>query len=191
MSHQDQDTSPATPRPQEANSTLTEAEANKITTLNQQTSPLLRLPGEIRNQIYTYIFTAQFIAIGHRQTPHAFPNPLVSTVISHSTNPQRKWPFYPKSPLSQGQPFSRLLAITSTCRQIRYEAGILPFRMNTFMLNAMECLSGLQRRIPRVQREAVKVLRIGRSMRYCVDLNGLFVCVRRMGWRRGGRMCRF
>lgn len=63
----------------------------------QFTSPLLRLPGELRNEIYAYVFSGI------------------------------KWPLtsWPDQPHTDRMTFS---ALPSTCRQLRAESRLLPYR---------------------------------------------------------------
>ena len=77
----------------------------------QPESPLLRLPGELRNKIYGYVFS----------TVPEYPNLMVerdlqlkNIIDPYHQNPDRK-------------DCNLSLAITQTCRQIRTETRLLPY----------------------------------------------------------------
>ncbi|KAH6848873.1 hypothetical protein B0T12DRAFT_515440 [Alternaria alternata] len=75
-----------------------------ISQRNHRRCPLLRLPAELRNKIYEYVF------------------------ISHPVRPfreHREWPHwaYPRSQLN----------LLETCRQIYFEAKLFPFALNVFV----------------------------------------------------------
>ena len=85
---------------------------------NQLKSTLLRLPAELRNQIYTYVLGGQEIRIV--SFPHGYElssHPLIQ-LSSHDND---KW----------NQPH-HFLALTATSRQLRSETEFLPFKLNTF-----------------------------------------------------------
>jgi hypothetical protein len=96
----------------------TSQSTNTVRTLrNHDTSRLLRLPAELRNQVYTYL-------IGHGSV-HICPGYACSRCLKNSTRPvgpdgfilcQNTW-HYPR----------HLLAITQTCREVHAETGNLPF----------------------------------------------------------------
>ncbi|CAI9629375.1 unnamed protein product [Alternaria burnsii] len=75
-----------------------------ISQRNHRRCPLLRLPAELRNKIYGYVF------------------------LSHPVRPfreHREWPHwaYPRSQLN----------LLETCRQIYFEAKLFPFALNVFV----------------------------------------------------------
>ncbi|CAN9441274.1 unnamed protein product [Alternaria alternata] len=75
-----------------------------ISQRNHRRCPLLRLPAELRNKIYEYVF------------------------LSHPVRPfreHREWPYwaYPRSQLN----------LLETCRQIYFEAKLFPFALNVFV----------------------------------------------------------
>ncbi|KAL1795123.1 hypothetical protein ACET3X_006939 [Alternaria dauci] len=75
-----------------------------ISQRNHRKSPLLRLPAELRNKIYEYVFLSQPIRPfrEHREWPH--------------------WA-YPRSQLN----------LLEACRQIYLEAKLFPFALNVFV----------------------------------------------------------
>ena len=77
-------------------------------TSNPPTSPLLRLPGELRNKIYAYVF----------DTPERWVFTFHSATVTVTCTPK------PASP----QRFPTFLALTATCRQIRAETHLTPWK---------------------------------------------------------------
>ncbi|KAF2751045.1 hypothetical protein M011DRAFT_474518 [Sporormia fimetaria CBS 119925] len=88
---------------------------------NQLTSPLLRLPGEIRNQIWRDIFS-----VGTLQANF-------NTKSTFATGPDGKW---------RGD-YTPRLAILVVCRQIYAEARLLAFTLNTIAFNSPGALRTL------------------------------------------------
>jgi len=77
---------------------------------NSAQSPLLRLPAEIRNEIYAYILTEPDATYHFDYRPYPY-----GECVSHGS--------------SVKQP--NRLALLRTCRQVFYEAAKLPFKFNT------------------------------------------------------------
>ncbi len=103
---------------------------------NQHVSPLLRLPAEIRNKIYTLVLS------GHSINLSTF-NP------NHPT-----YTLFRKQHTRQKALLALLTALPSTCRQIRAETKPLPFSLNDFIL-----VQGLQKRLNETQFHAVRTLK--------------------------------
>ncbi|KAH3908882.1 hypothetical protein HBI56_123690 [Parastagonospora nodorum] len=82
-------------------------EVDEVSLENQKTSPLLRLPAEIRNAIYAYVLQ------GHRVCLDSSPKPFVGTDNK------------------KGQ-VENLLSITKTCRQTYSESALMFFGLNDF-----------------------------------------------------------
>jgi len=76
---------------------------------NQRNSPLLRLPAELRNQIYKYALGGHIVLLG---TTHELVYP-------------RKPRLYPEEPISH-------FALLRVCSQIHAEAALLPYSLNIF-----------------------------------------------------------
>ncbi|KAL1797121.1 hypothetical protein ACET3X_003727 [Alternaria dauci] len=97
-------------------SSNTEKAMLAITLANQLNSPLLRLPGEIRNIIYDYLSTSSTITLAFTRT---WPSPPPSCYV-----------FVPP-------PF------LSTCTQIHYEARHLVYTRGTFDVSRLSTMSFL------------------------------------------------
>jgi hypothetical protein len=88
--------------------------------------PLLSLPAEIRNMIWEYAFGVDHInAIQYDRpvtgkTNNQYDTPSSSYTMSFEVRDRDNW-------RSKPQQLSRLIALTSTCRQIRSECKELPF----------------------------------------------------------------
>lgn len=86
--------------------------------LSSTTSPLLRLPPELRNKIYFYVFSSHRISVlsyQHRSRCYAA---LADTDL-----------IYDDLGLST---FKRLVAPTQVCRQMYAESRLLPYKYNTY-----------------------------------------------------------
>ncbi|CAO2656897.1 Nn.00g057000.m01.CDS01 [Neocucurbitaria sp. VM-36] len=116
---------------------LSREEADDITLRNQTESPLLRLPGEIRNKIYDYAFSGHII--------HVFGNEP-----NHSLYGSVDW-------LPVGYSLSMLIKTTTLCRQIRSETALLPFGCNKFWVSPPLLPDFLTTLGPQ-QRDAIKVV---------------------------------
>jgi hypothetical protein len=80
------------------------------------TSPLLRLPGELRNKIYAYVFDTpeSWIITFHSTTVTCTPEPASTQNSSTQTSSTQSLPTF--------------LALTTTSRQIRAETHLMPWK---------------------------------------------------------------
>jgi hypothetical protein len=81
-------------------------------------SPLLRLPAELRNEIYAYVFTDEYMFASITCSTDAIDRdygPIIHTCIN---KPYR-------------------VALTSTCRALHAETQNLPFKLNEFSFESM------------------------------------------------------
>jgi hypothetical protein len=88
---------------------------------NRLQSPLLRLPGEIRNRIYAFAFTVQRVQVIGMYG-------LVSARLVHLVWPE-DWRGLEHS---QPYPLSELISSTMVCRRFYAEASPLILRLNEF-----------------------------------------------------------
>ena len=93
---------------------------------HQRGSSFLRVPGELRNVIYGYVFEGE--------VAHARP----------SYDDKHSW-LYP----------TQLLSLTLTCRQMYHETKALPFTLGTFHGTPRTLVLGLQRTLTEAQSQAV------------------------------------
>ncbi|KAH7086754.1 hypothetical protein FB567DRAFT_592624 [Paraphoma chrysanthemicola] len=87
-----------------------------ITERNAHESPLLRLPGEIRNEIYTYLLSGR--------TNLLVRHPYLKIMVGTETRPDE-------------------LSILVVCRQTYQEAHALPFALSTWFLRDLYDLASL------------------------------------------------
>ena len=99
---------------------------------NQAASPFLRLPPEIRNRIYTYIFGDCFVTI----SSHAI-SPDSRRVYGRFEAFEPPGYLDPCPEINYGQAAAQTLLV---CRQIYSEARLLPFVLNTFYYHTVEDL---------------------------------------------------
>ncbi|KAF2847858.1 hypothetical protein T440DRAFT_509882 [Plenodomus tracheiphilus IPT5] len=86
---------------------------------NQQNSPFLCLPAEIRNRIYTFVFRTPPILVCF--TTSSITRPVDICPSSMSAKRRHSHIHYPRSNLS----------LIETCRQTCFETRLLPFELNT------------------------------------------------------------
>jgi hypothetical protein len=108
---------------------------------NDPVSPLLRLPAELRNQIYEYALTST--------EPLAF---------SWKKSPLEKKKRRNGIQLSSGAPPG--LALLFVCRKTHYETVLLPFVFNTVQCRSLAVLERLRNRLSPDQRRAITKLRL-------------------------------
>ncbi|KAF3001976.1 hypothetical protein E8E13_007635 [Curvularia kusanoi] len=87
-----------------------------ISQRNREQSPLLRLPGELRNRIYEFAIGGHVVDVLHR---YFIQDRFISTL------PVR-------GPKDASEKFLRLLNLAHTCRQLYEETRLLPYALNIF-----------------------------------------------------------
>jgi hypothetical protein len=129
---------------------------NSISLLDQQNSPLLCLPAELRNQIYGYVFRPDTWASVFRtntwsvnRTGHAYTHDLV-TVFGKPTRPQ--------------------LALLLACRQIYHETHLLPFILNRFTILDNSNMFAFLAKLNSAQKAAITRLEV--EERFSHNANG-------------------
>ncbi|XPS70462.1 hypothetical protein M3J09_002679 [Ascochyta lentis] len=95
-------------------------EPNPTTEQNRTHSPLLRLPGEIRNRIYDYVFENHDVIVRKFQDRTKF--------FYHVSEP------FPSDHCGW-VPWLGLLQIATVCRDLHAETELLPYSMSTFSLD--------------------------------------------------------
>lgn len=113
---------------------------------NQRQSPLLRLPGELRNKIYGYVFSDSVISVWRSSSgPPGYFNldTFAGSRDSYSIDPT-----------------TRVTDITKTCRQIHAETRLLLFRLVTFQVHSDGSLGALLNALEDSQRDAIATLRM-------------------------------
>ncbi|KAF1959435.1 hypothetical protein CC80DRAFT_545818 [Byssothecium circinans] len=145
-----------------------------FTQYNQLHSPLLRLPGEIRNKIYEYALGGlRFEKKGYGTTRvYAIEHPGNSKIAHRSVA-------------------SMALSLTKVCRQVHAETALLPYQLNAFPHNVVfDKSSGYKwdqsDALEQHQREAIKTITVPWEFVYptvrrqrlftpCINLSTLIV----------------
>lgn len=92
---------------------------------NQRESPLLRLPAELRNKVYTYVLGGREIELCCNESCGCGGRRRYGRVPRGKQGPVSH---YPRS----------LLALLETCHQVHGEARLLPFSSNMFLATALD-----------------------------------------------------
>jgi hypothetical protein len=114
---------------------------------NQQQSPLLRLPAELRNKIYGHVLGGFIISFPTARPRH---HCLIRFKFSRK--------------IAEFKPSNLLLV----CRQINSEAQLLPFELNEFNYRIPETFKQMLDLLSDKQVNAIDVLRMDTSMFYHV-----------------------
>lgn len=118
-------------------------------------SPLLRLPRELRNRIYFYVFTGEQFQM-ERQGFNTLMFPYIDR---------------------RQKTISQLycLGLLSVCRQIHAEAALSSFTIGTIVIDNIETLEELQYRLTAAQRSAIRTLRLVTPLGGNANIVRLFV----------------
>lgn len=125
---------------------------------NASTSPILRLPSEIRNRMLKLVFTQQerpcLRSVSHCHKANAVPGQPESVHYGgylHVTQHFRPW-----------AEMSLQLQVLRVSRQIYAEAALLPFALNNFSCEDPPTLEEFEASLKPVQRQAIQEpIRIG------------------------------
>ena len=125
----------------------------RSTQRNQKASPLLRLPAELRNNIYSLVLGGRCITvwggyvvpqdIRSLATCYAYISALqpVDTNSSFQEDPRAHSDWYHENRAqSNGKP-SHTFALLKTCRQINTDAYLLPLSLNVFVFPETRALN--------------------------------------------------
>ncbi|KAF2831084.1 hypothetical protein CC86DRAFT_401640 [Ophiobolus disseminans] len=121
-------------------------EKRVITTRNADTCLLFRLPGELRNMIYTYILQVDDLYVFEVTVDRAVPEYFLMLLGNENARLRHRHP----------ERFALLLV----CRQMYSDAALLPFNLNTlaFRSNCFRML--VQYKTTSVQRKAIRSIEI-------------------------------
>ncbi|KAI4706261.1 hypothetical protein J4E89_008995 [Alternaria sp. Ai002NY15] len=106
---------------------------DRITQLNHDNSPLLQLPGELRNRIYKFVL--------HYHLPVYIDIPALEDEHGNSVPRENT---------------RRMLALLYTCRQVHSEASMMYFALNTFQFELDTSLIEFTSSLTAEQLNAVK-----------------------------------
>jgi hypothetical protein len=140
----------------------------KLWSQNQSTSPLLRLPGELRNRIYELVLGGKTICVEFKTWHNLERNGHTALdcqfkyhykVMNAKTNP---WAPYISTAIQQSEGLSRnFTLLNGVCRQLYQETAVLPYKLNRWAFaNHLTMWNFLvvERRWTRAQRESIEEL---------------------------------
>jgi hypothetical protein len=122
---------------------------------SQFQSPLLRLPGELRNLIYFHLFITEAFKLER----HGFNTQNFPYINRHRHR----------------EPTSHRLALLSVCRQTYAEAALLPFTLSTIEITNIETLEELPFRLTTAQCSAIRSLKLTTPLYGNANIVPLFV----------------
>jgi hypothetical protein len=129
---------------------------------NRRNSPLLRLPGELRNRVYEYAMSGVTISVFPAPKPWS-PAQLHAHVADTATA------------LTAMSSPSDTISLTRVCRQIHVETRLLPFRAFTFHINSDGSFSKFVDSLLPIQRDAISTIEMstpdaneGGTLLHCV-----------------------
>ena len=153
-------------------------ELKKHRTNLAQSSPILRLPPEVRNRVYEFVLGGELLHIGvswntkdnraacRRTTVticKADVDDCEAAATIRASVDVREIPSYAKRHrkcknivYGDRMQYSNITRLLQTCRQIHEEAALLPFQANTFDFESKESLMAFQRMTLRIQQRAVQ-----------------------------------
>jgi hypothetical protein len=105
--------------------------------LSNQSSAFLRLPAEVRNQIYAYILSGEAFSI-HCWRRYA-PFGIATRILRKQKN---------------------FLALLAVCHQIHAETRLLPFQLNAFRFKSQDAFKSWLDKFGRDQKEAIQEVHI-------------------------------
>ncbi|KAH7076572.1 hypothetical protein BKA63DRAFT_412497, partial [Paraphoma chrysanthemicola] len=104
------------------------------TARNAASSPLLRLPVELRNKIYAYVLTGNY--------PYPF------NVMNSTMDPPKQGEVSQAIRIMKEEPHP--LALLSCCRQVHADAKLLPFELNVFEFEVLGRLASNSEKVAAV-----------------------------------------
>ncbi|KAL2137799.1 hypothetical protein VTI28DRAFT_8193 [Corynascus sepedonium] len=141
-------------------------------TRNQQLSPLLRLPPELRNRIFELVLDVGQINVCFKRWEHrlrtkpgtaghryyeTIEGGFCCRILERDQNPWKD---------SKAQPTDRpprrgMTLLSPVCRQLYHETVLLPFRLNAWSFESLRILDRFimkEKRLPLPQRRAIRLL---------------------------------
>ncbi|KAK4504640.1 hypothetical protein PRZ48_002601 [Zasmidium cellare] len=140
----------------------------QITSSNDSTSRLLKLPPEIRNRIYHFLLGGHDVHVNLAQSSNWLyicqaPTKEDEVFEQHKTTQTAPRFLHQHSacePAVEHHPLSEAISlpVLRTCRKIHHEASLMPFSSNTFIIRDLSRLSRFIQRLTPVQQRAVQHL---------------------------------
>ncbi|KAH5516048.1 hypothetical protein HBI31_006450 [Parastagonospora nodorum] len=134
----------------------------QLWTDNQRNSPLLRLPGEIRNRIYEHVLGGNTIRIRYETYRPNNKDDALSRVVPvfkyHCTVFHKRVDPYKLKQLPDVETSTGFPLLNDVCRQLYLETGPLPFKLNTIAFEKYNTVFNFlvhEQRLTRQQRQAL------------------------------------
>ncbi|TLS25047.1 hypothetical protein PpBr36_07295 [Pyricularia pennisetigena] len=183
-----------------------EFKGEMIQTVKILTSPLLRLPAELRLRIYELLLDVGQISIDYRVwTPHTKARPgFYCRTLASDADPWASPPAHHREvvcwdPALRGHDASGgrgagkvaktgatsggVTLLSGVCRQLYHETATLPFQLNTWSFHSPRLMNRYlkERRMTLKQRRAVKILIVKEKPSKAVE--NMFGCLQVVAWR--------
>ncbi|KAH7076473.1 hypothetical protein BKA63DRAFT_283376 [Paraphoma chrysanthemicola] len=140
-------------------------DADGLSARNQREVPLLQLPGELRNKIYTLVLGGLVISSSrHFTSPEQQLGISEDNALHQSLLPAKLFKIAAFRVEEDHIPttVSGYIALLKVCRQIHAETRLLPFELNVFEICSSE-LSSFLDHLSVAQRDAITTFRAGES----------------------------
>ena len=126
------------------------------TTRNSTESPLLRLPGELRNRILGYVVGGHIVVLfdSPRSRPAGAPSGLPLQFRFTACSQTNFHDSYGMKRVSQS------LTVTLVCRQLYFESAPLLFEINSFNFRSVQAFELFAETLTSRQRSAIKTISI-------------------------------
>lgn len=149
---------------------------------NQQVSPLLRLPSELRNQIYELVLDVGQINVCFKKWEHrartrsngqryyeTIVGGFCCRILGRDQNPWREVKQAPRTtagpslppPPPPPPPRRGLKLLSPVCRQLYHETALLPFRLNAWSFESLHVMDRFvmkEKRLALPHRRAIRLL---------------------------------
>ncbi|KAH7399462.1 hypothetical protein BKA66DRAFT_605070 [Pyrenochaeta sp. MPI-SDFR-AT-0127] len=142
---------------------VTRSQAAKLGAManHNYNSPLLRLPGEIRNKIYEYtlgdaiIYPTSIPYLASKED--ILPRCLIQY---HSTCTRIDTGTSVELPWSMSRDWSLFTALTRVCRQLYHETSTLPFKLNVMVLYAIDDVNAWLAQLKDDKKKAIQAIEL-------------------------------
>ncbi|AEO67267.1 317dfd0c-4ecc-4b9c-9101-940c9446d809 [Thermothielavioides terrestris] len=166
----------------------------ELWTQNQQRSPLLRLPPELRNRIYELVLDVGQINVCFKKWEHkprtrngqryyaTTEGGFWCRILEKDQNPWRQTNNKPLHP----PPRHGMTLLSPVCRQLYHETVLLPYRLNAWSFESFHVMDRYvmkEKRLPLAHRRAIRLLYTQTVLPVAVEkyLGGLEVVVLETG----------
>lgn len=140
---------------------------------NQQLSPLLRLPPELRNRIYELVLDVGQVHVCFKKWEHkarmrngqryyeTTEGGFWCRILDKDENPWREPKAKPTDKPTKPTPPRGMTLLSPVCRQLYHETALLPFRLNAWSFESLHIMDRYvmkEKRLPLSHRRAIRLL---------------------------------